>query len=167
MQRSPLQHGSGFTLFEALLAAVILAMAIAAIIVPFTAGAQNEQADARRTLATSLAQEMMEEVLSRPFEDPQGSSEPGPEPEEVSRDQFDNIDDYDGYFEAVGEVVNMDGQVVDDPAAVGLSRQVSATYVYVSGQDTSEPPTFIRVKVEVHYRGQAVVTLTRLVFKTS
>ena len=154
-----------FTLIEALLAAVILAMAIMAITMPFTVGAQNEQEDARRSLAVSLAQEMMEEILSKPFEDPDGHTYTcGPDPGEPWRSKFDNIDDYDGYTEASGNITSFDGEVVTTSASLDLTRHVTATYVYVSGQDTLEDPCFIRVVVEVRYRGNPVVTLTRLVY---
>jgi MSHA pilin protein MshD len=158
------KHGPAFTLIEALLAAVILAMAVSAIAMPFTAGAQNEQVDARRTLAVSLAQEMMEEILTKPFDDPAGVMTPGPEPGETSRNTFDNIDDYHGYTEPPGCITNLDGQFINTPASVGLSRYVTATYVYVSGQDTGQPPSFIRVSVVVKHRGLPLVTLSRLVY---
>ncbi len=164
MKRLRKNVGKGFTLIEALIAASVLAMAIAAITMPFTVGAQNELADSRRTLAVSLAQEMMEEILDKPFSDPNGASKPGPEPGETSRSKFDNIDDYDGYVEQAGEIADAFGVVNNEPASVGLSRHVSATYVYVSGQDSSEDPTFIRVTVEIHFKNQVVITLTRLVY---
>ena len=164
MRRFGGKTSSGFTLLEALISAVVLAMAITAITMPFTVGAQNEQADGRRTLAVSLAQEMMEEILAKPFSDPQDDSQGGPEPGESSRSLYDNIDDYDGYIESEGNIKDYNGVVIDEPAAVGLSRNVAATYVYISGQDTSEDPTFIRVTVEVKYRDQTTVTLTRLVY---
>ena len=153
-----------FTLLEALLAAAVLAMAITAILMPFTAGTQQEQVDARRTLAVNLAEEMMEEILAKPFRDPDGATSPGPEPGETSRSEFDNLDDYDGYTEPEGGVTSFDGGIVSDPAAVGLSRYVSAGYVYVSGQDTAEEPTFVRVCLVIKFRGSPVVTLTRLVY---
>ncbi len=149
---------------EALLASVVLAMAVTAIVMPFTVGAQNEQVDTRRTLAVSLAQELMEEILTKPFFDPDGDSNVGPEPGESSRQQFDNADDYDGFAEAVGQIKSFDGRVIDGPAAVGLARQASAEYVYVSGQEMSEDPTFVRVVVLVKYRGDTLITLTRLVY---
>jgi len=164
--RWPLRNpDGGFTLLEALLAAVILAMAITAITMPFTAGAQSQLEDARRTLAVNLAQEMMEEILAKPFADPQGASAPGPETGELSRALFDNIDDYHGYEEPAGAVADPYGQVINDPEAVWLSRHVTATYVYVSGQDVSAEPTFLRVQVEVRYKAQPVVNLTRLVYR--
>jgi len=159
----PRQHTEGFTLAEALLAAAVLSMTVAAILIPFTVAAVNQHADARITTATLLAEEIMEEILAKPFHDPNGPSLPGPEAGELSRSQFDNIDDYHGYAEAEGNIVSSGGVVCDEPAAVGLSRSVSGAYVYVSGQDASGEPNFIRVTVDVRYHGQPVVSLTRLV----
>ena len=158
------QSGGGFTLAESLLAATILAMAVTALTMPFTAGARNEQSDGRRTTAVSLASELMEEILSRPFNDPDGPSEPGPEVGEATRGDFDNIDDYDGYSETAGNVSSPSGSTSSDASANGLSRNVSASYVYISGQDTSAEPTFIRITVEIRYDGQPVTTLTRLAY---
>ena len=149
---------------EALIAAAVLAMAITAITMPFTVGAQNELADSRRTLAVSLAQELMEEILNKPFSDPQGASNPGPEADEHSRSEFDNVDDYDGFVDLAGNIADSAGTIIDEPASVGLSRQAFATYVYISGQDASNDPTFIRVIVEICYQDQVVITLTRLVY---
>ena len=161
----PVQHGGrGFTLVEALLAAAILAMAITAIVMPFTAGAQNEQSDARRILSASLAQEMMEEILTTPFYDPSGFFVPGPDADETSRALYDAIDDYHGHDEWEGQIASIEGEVIHDSAAVGLSRHVTTQYTYVSGQDPGEDPTFISVSVAVRYRGNPVITLRRLVY---
>ncbi|MDY6913941.1 MAG: prepilin-type N-terminal cleavage/methylation domain-containing protein [Planctomycetota bacterium] len=158
------KRSRAFTLLESLLAVVVLAMAVTAIIMPFTAAATNQQVDARRSLAVGLAQEIMEEILTKPFHDPQGSSSLGPEIGETSRTLFDNIDDYHGYTEDPGGICSFDGAIIDEPESVGLSREVTAGYIYVSGQDVSEDPTFIRVVVEVKYSDQPLVTLTRLVY---
>ena len=154
----------GFTLVEALLASAILALVIVSVTIPFTSASQNEQAGGRQTLATSLAEEMMEEILSKPFYDPNGYVTPGPDPGESSRGLYDNLDDYHGYSEAAGSIRNAAGDLCTDPLSYGLSRSVAAEYVYVSGQDTSGPPTFIRVTVTVSYRNQPVVRLVRLAY---
>ena len=150
---------------EALLATAILAMAIFAITMPFSTAAASEQLDGRQTLAVALAQEMMEEILSKPFDDPQGASTPGPETGETTRDKFDNIDDYHGYTETPGNIADANGTVITGAAAAGLSRYVTAQYVYVSGQPTGQPATFIRVVVEIRYNNTPLITLTRLVYK--
>lgn len=154
----------GFTLAEAMLAAVILTLAVTAMTMPFTAAAANEAVETRRTLASALAQELMEEILTKPFADPQGGMGVGPEVGESPRGGFDNVDDYGGYSEPAGEIVGATGQVVSDPVSQEFSRDTEAVYVYVSGQDTNDPPTFIRVTVTVKYRDSTVARLTRLVY---
>ncbi|HUS91850.1 MAG TPA: type II secretion system protein [Phycisphaerae bacterium] len=172
MPRTRQQHGGrrAFTLLEALLAATVLAIAITAVMLPFTAGLRTEAVEARQTLAVSLAEELIEEVLSRPFEEPgDGDDDPepaaafGPDPGETTRDTFSAIDDYHGYAEPAGAIRDPEGKLVDDPAAVGLSRHVTVAYVYVSGQDSGGDPSFMRVVVEVRHLGEPLVTLTRLV----
>lgn len=160
----------GFTLIEALMAAVILAIAVAAAIMPFTCGVRTQDVEGRQTLAVGLASDLMEEVLLRPFEEPFDSDdevEPvsrfGPDSGETSRWDFSAMDDYDGYEEADGGLLDHDGKRITDEAAAGVSRHVTVEYVYVSGQDVSEAPTFMRVSVEVRHNGTEVVKLTRLV----
>lgn len=161
------QAAKAFTLAEAMIASALLAASISAITLPFTASAHNQQDEARRTVALSLAQEMMEEVLSKPFRDPNGPSACGPESGETSRSLFDNLDDYDGFTEPAGQLIGLDGRTVTTPASTGLSRSVSATYVYLSGQSTGKPASYLRIVVTVSYRGEPVVRLTRLAYDLS
>ena len=64
------QFSTGFTLIEALMAASILAITVAAAIVPFTCGVRTQDIETRQTLAVGLAQDLMEEILLKPFEEP-------------------------------------------------------------------------------------------------
>ncbi|HUT02046.1 MAG TPA: hypothetical protein VM031_06300 [Phycisphaerae bacterium] len=170
MRASRRQDGKAFTLLEALLAATVLTIAITAVVLPFTAGMRTQVFESRQTLAVSLAEELMEEILAKPFEEPgDGDEEPelpaafGPEPGESSRENFSAIDDYHGYTEAAGTITDPAGDVLEAAAAEGLSRHVQVTYVYVTGQTPGDEPTFLRVTVEVRYRSEPMVTLTRLV----
>lgn len=152
---------------ESLLAAAILAMSITAITMPFTSAARNEQINARKTIATSFAQELMEEILTRSFEDPEPAwaRNPGPEPNEYTREDFDNIDDYHEYTDNPAETSALGSEITKHPGAAGLTRKVTAEYVYVTGQETSEEPDFIRILIEIRYREHTVVSLSRLVFQ--
>ncbi|MFW6133169.1 MAG: hypothetical protein ACOC8F_04675, partial [Planctomycetota bacterium] len=163
MDTAPPNRARGFTLAESLLAAAVLAMTVAALTLPFSAAARNAQVGTRRALATALAEDLMEEILAKPFLDPDEPGEPGPDSGEPSREHFDNIDDYHGYVESAGEITTSTGEAVTDDGADGLSRDVTAEYVYVSGQDSASDPDFIRVTVRVARAGDPLVTLTRLV----
>jgi len=160
------QAVGGFTLVEALTASVVLAVAMTAVTLPFASAARTEQDDLRRTLASALAEELMEEILTRPFLDPDGASVPGPEEGETSRNLFDNLDDYHGYAEPAGGILSGAGWAMNTAAATGLSRHATADYVYLAGQDTSAVPTFLRITVEVRYQGGTVAKMTRLALWT-
>jgi len=150
---------AGITVLEALLATVVLAAAAATVIMPFAAGARCTAEDARLTVAVDLAEALMEEILSKPFSDPNGS-----EAGETGRSNWDDMDDYNGYSEGQGQISSFDGVAVDDSATVNLTRQATVQGVYVAGQDTGEDPTFLRITVEVKYRGETVVELSRLAY---
>ncbi|MCY2924107.1 MAG: prepilin-type N-terminal cleavage/methylation domain-containing protein [Planctomycetota bacterium] len=157
----------GFSLIEAMIASTILAATVTAVSLPFTAGAQNEQDSARTTLAVALAEGLMEEILSKPFDDPAGNQTPGPEAAETSRSLYDNIDDYHNYSDPAGQIKDANGVVFTDPLATGVSRSATVEYVYLSGQSATQAATIVRVTVTVKYKTQVVSTLQRLVYKYS
>jgi prepilin-type N-terminal cleavage/methylation domain-containing protein len=164
-ERSHMRHDKGLTLLECLIAISLLAMCVIALTIPTNVTAGIELEDARRTLAGSLATEMMEEILTKDFDDPDGSTARGPEWDEYSRSRFDNMDDYHGYAEPAGAVLDMHGDAMIDPAGLLLSREVTVEYVYLPGQDISQPCTFARIKVAVTREGDALHTLTRLAYR--
>lgn len=151
---------SGFTLIEALLASVILTLVVGAILMPFTAGAQNAVQNAREVLAANLAQELMEEILSKSFNDPDGTNAG-----ETNRMKWDDMRDYNNFSESQGNIKNLNGEIFTDPLASNMSRTAKVESVYVAGQDTSNPPTFLRITVEVRYKGQVIKRISRLVYE--
>ena len=167
MRSRKIQFRRGMTLVEALMASTLLAMGASAVLLPFNIGAQSETEDARRTLAMHLARELMEEIISKPFDDPEGGGGRGPDSGESSRLYFDNIDDYDGYRdgygETISEIVGMKNQVIQGVAIDGLHRDVSVEYMHVSGQDLGDDPNFVRVEISMGYMGDNLLTLRRLV----
>jgi MSHA pilin protein MshD len=115
---------SAFTLVEVLIAAAILSFATLAIVQAVTAG-QAQTLDAlTRTRADALAEVLLEEVLSKPYTDPDGDTAFGPDPSEVSRDGFDAVDDFHGYSESAGALADQAGDAY--PAEYqGFDRSVS------------------------------------------
>ena len=152
----------GFTLTEAMMAVVVLAIAAASLLLPFMSGAAVRAEGVNRTLAARLAGDLMEQILRLPFHDPEGTNYIlGPE-----AGDFDNIDDYHGYTEPQGQVKDAAGAFFADSAYANFSRSVTCAYATVPPQpDESEPSKceFIRITVQVNYSGKQMATVVRLV----
>ncbi|MBT3199696.1 MAG: hypothetical protein HN350_07245 [Phycisphaerales bacterium] len=156
---------------EALLASTMLSMGASAVLLPFNVGAQTEQEDARRTVALYFARELMEEIIVKPFDDPQDAEGLGADAGESSRALYDNIDDYDGYEDgygkAIDQIVGVSKQTIDSLSTEGLSREVTVAYLYVSGQDSGGPANFVSVTVTMKYYDDTLLTIRRLVHNPS
>jgi len=149
-----------------MMATVVLAIAAAGVLLPFASGAKVRAEGLRRTLAAKLAADLMEEITTRPFHDPDGSVYDynlGPDTGETAAVDFDNIDDFHGYSESQGQIKDATGTAFTDPAYAKFSRDVSCDYVYVSQQSGEGEPNFIRVTVRVCYDGREIIAMNRLV----
>jgi Tfp pilus assembly protein PilV len=91
----------GFTLAEGLIASVVLAAAVVAISSSLMASYDQSRALEMNTMAVSTTRQLMEQILSRPFDDPDGASSLGPEAGEINSSLYDNLDDFDGYSDTV------------------------------------------------------------------
>jgi type II secretory pathway pseudopilin PulG len=138
------RHG-GFSLAEALMAVVVLGIAAAGLLLPFSTGAQLRAEGMHRTLGAELASDLMERIVWTPF------------------DQV--VDDYDGYTESEGQIKDAAGALFTDLNYARFSRDASCTYVYVPQESGAEDAIFILVTVRVYWSGENVVTANRLVSK--
>ena len=129
--RRKARHAAGFTLVEALIASAVLSFVVAAITQAIAAGHGQTHAALHAGRAVELGGAMLEEVLSKPWHDPDGESAPGPDDGEASRDDFDNLDDYHDYTEDPGELTDHIG------AAYGEHHQRFARAVRVSQHTVS------------------------------
>jgi prepilin-type N-terminal cleavage/methylation domain-containing protein len=137
------KHRKGFTLAEAMIATVVLGIAAAGVLLPFTSGAALRAEGKHRTLAAKLAGDLMEEIVNTQFEQ--------------------IITSYDGYTEPQGQVKDAGGMVFADSNYAGFSRDVSCAYVIMPGESGDGDLKFIRVIVRVYYRGGEIATISRLV----
>jgi len=127
------------------MALVILGMAAAGVLLPFSSGATAQAEGIHRTLAARLASDLMDQIVATPF--------------------TDVVSDWNGYAEAQGQVKDAAGVVFSDPLYRGFSRDVTCVAnIGVYPQTGLAPDSgFILVFVRVYDRGQPVVTLSRLV----
>jgi prepilin-type N-terminal cleavage/methylation domain-containing protein len=135
----------GFTLAEAMMATVVLGIAAAGILLPFTSGAAVRAEGVHRTVASKLAGELIEQIINTPFNQIVAS--------------------YNGYAEPQVQVKGAGGAVLTDPQYTNFSRNVSCEYVYVPQQGGTTEPIFIRVTVRVYCSGKQVASINRLVSK--
>lgn len=136
-------HPRGFTLIEAMMAVVVLAIAAAGVLLPFTSGAVLRAEGRRMTLAAKLAADLMEEIVASPYED--------------------IVTGYDGYSEPQGQVKDAVGVVFADSAYANFSREAGCQYVYVPQESGTAEPAFIRATVRVYYQGKQTAIVNRLI----
>lgn len=120
------ERSRGFSLVEALLASMILAFSAAAVSHALLSGHQLTDAALHHSRAMDLAGALMEEVLRLPYDDPDGSSNMGPESGETNRTLYDNVDDYHGFNQSVGAVTDVAGDLYE-PAYQDFDRAVTIT----------------------------------------
>lgn len=137
---------SGFTLIEATTAIVLLGLAAAGVLLPFSHGTTVQAEGARMTLAAKLAADLMERIIATPV------------------DQIVNLGDGHTDTEAQGQVTDAQGVTFTDAMYANFSRQVTYRYAYPYGVlEYSTPPDFVLVTVWVRYQGRGCATLNRLI----
>lgn len=129
----------GFTLAEATLAMVLLGIAAAGVLLPFSGGAAAQAEGARRTLGAVLANDLIERIAGTPY------------------DRI--VDTYDGWDEAEGQ------QGTGDSQYAHFSREATCVEVLVPQQSGDVLPNFILATVTVRYQGRPVATIQRLIGK--
>ncbi len=127
----------GFSLAEAMMAVVLLAMAASAVSLPFIAGANVRAEGARRTLAAKLAHDLLEQIVNTDFNN--------------------IIATYDGYYEPQGLVKNANGQVFTDPIYANFTRVATCTPAIVGNVN------LLWVTVYMYYNTEEMIHLSTLV----
>lgn len=129
MNHSPnFKRQRGFTMAEVLIASSVLSIAVLAIVDAVTTGQQTTYQAMHDLRGMALAEALMEEIQSMPYDDPDGGTEDvGPEDGESDRTDFDNADDYHGYSEDVGATTDVAG--VNYPSIYSkFGRSVTTVY---------------------------------------
>ena len=159
---------AGLTLAESLVAAVVLAVAVVGIMGPISASHHQSRAAEESSTCASLARQLMDEIAARVFVDPTDQSTTlGPEIDESTRAQFDNVDDFHGYRDssdgsAGDRIKAVDGTIVTLQTPGVFQRSVAVEY----RQTPAGPPVmsgdFALIRVVVQGEGGKRVVVNRL-----
>ncbi len=156
----------GLTLVECVLALTILPLAVTGIAFAVVSGQQQAAEALRQTHGMMVAQALMEEILSKPYADPGGSSALGPESGETSRSLYDNADDYHGFSESGGSLSTAAGVAL--PSSLqGFSRSVSCSTTTVTVASLSVSVAAVQITVTVTDSNGTLVALTRTLLQPS
>jgi len=136
---------AGFTLLEATIALVLLGMAAAGVLLPFSSGAAVQAEGLRLTLAAKLTNDLLERIIATPASE--------------------IVAAWDGYAEAQGQVKDAGGAVLTDPMYAQFSRRVTChDDVYMPQQSgPPQPSDYILVSVQTSYQGREIASLSRLI----
>jgi len=155
-------QNAGFTLTEVLVASAILAIVTLGIVHAVTAGQARTLDALKRSRAQALAEVMLEEVLSKPYEDPEGDPGFGPDLGESARADFDNIDDYHGYLESAGALTDQAAAAYAQDYQ-SLERSVAVVAVTNTVASLGGDHTGVQVSVSVNEPGGRVWTVEHFV----
>jgi Tfp pilus assembly major pilin PilA len=116
---------SGYTLAEAMIASVVLA--ICAVGIASVLGASYQQSAVRGNMGTamSLAQQLMEEISGKPLDAPASPDKPGWSSGVTDRRLYDTVDDFNGYTDVGSAIQTSDGTPVDLGDGGSYTRIVS------------------------------------------
>src|SRR5439155_22588203 len=104
---------TGFTLAEAMIASVLLAASVVGISATLAVSYKQNTVRGNSTTALALAQQLMEEISSKPFEITSGTNNAGWSGGQTNRALYDTIDDYNGYTDLASPITTADGTTLD------------------------------------------------------
>lgn len=156
-----------FTLIEATLSTVVVGIMLVAALSALGAARLGEQRLMLAERGLPLAEELMAEILSKAYSDPDGSSSAiGPDTGESAathRMNLDDIDDYDGW--SASPPVGADG--TEYTWYADWQRKVEVDWVEVANPETvaASDKGVKRIVVSVLYNGETVAELKTLRFQ--
>jgi MSHA pilin protein MshD len=144
---------------ESLICIIIVGVMLTAALRSVGASNTSQLRIANRAVAATLAQSLMDEILSEAYENPTAPTF-GPENGESTRASFNDVDDYNNWSEAPPK--NLDGTSMSNLA--GWSRSVSIAWVSPANLNaTSSTDTGIkRIIITVKRNSMPCATRTAL-----
>lgn len=160
----------GFSLAESLAASVVLAIAVLGVSGVLIAGSENARAVDDSAVCSSLARELMEEIIALPFAPPATGDVGGWSANNRNRFTYDNVADFKGYNDA-SPFDMLSGRSVSPQSGRLYKREVLFEYratpsgaaVNTAVVAPATPADFGMVTVRVLSSGGESIALTRLV----
>lgn len=155
-----------FTLAESLIAAVVLAAGVIGI--SSTVGVSYKQTRALQTnsSAASLAEQLMEEISAKPWNDPDSGTATAAD-REGDRTQYDNIYDYFDFNDVSIGLTTLAGDAVVTGGGERYTRTASVQYLSGPNGSPDSNGAFARITVTVTGPHGERAELKRVVARTN
>jgi len=124
------KQSSGFTLVEMIIAIVIIGVGLAGVLLAFNTTVKSSADPMIRKQMLAVAEEMLEEILLKPYTDPEGDAAPfntvaACDTAGAVRSAFDDVSDYLNY-QTTG-ICDIDGATVAGLATYGVQVVIDTT----------------------------------------
>ena len=127
------QVARGFTMIEMMVAIVVISVGIAGVMSAFSNSVRNSTEPTVRIQLQAVAEEIMEEILLKPYYAGTVATVTGCE-----RTAFDELSDYNSYSTS-NKICNVDGTAI--AALAGYSMSIAVTTGTLSGVTTAKKVT--------------------------
>jgi hypothetical protein len=150
---------SAFTLAEALIASVVLAISVVGIAAAMDCSSQQALATDQAALTTALGKQLLEEIAAKPFPIPGVTTNPGWLAGNHDRSAYDDAADYNGYTDST-PITTLSGAIINP----GGNYTRSVTFVQrINPSDTPGNGDFGLITVSVTGPSGATTLFSRIV----
>ena len=132
-----------------MIASVVLAASVIGISATLAASYKQSSLRGNTTTALALANQLMEEISSRPMELTSGTNQPGWSGGQTNRALYDTIDDYNGYTDLSSSITTSDGTTLDLGDGGSYTRSVTVQSNALPSGLTGTASDFMLVTVTV------------------
>lgn len=146
-----------------MIASVILAASVIGLAGVLAASYQQSAVRGNTATALALAQQLMEEIASKPLDLPvYVTNQPGWSSGQVDRRQYDTIDDYNGYVDVSGSIQTQSGAIVNLGDGGAYTRIVSVTPGAQPAGLTGPAGDFVEVTVTIQMPRSQELSISQL-----
>jgi type II secretory pathway pseudopilin PulG len=148
-----------FTLVEAMIASVVLAISVVGVVEALDCSSQQSMATDETAMTTGLGRQLLEEVAAKPFPIRGVTTSPGWLEGNTNRATYDDIFDYNGYTDTT-PITALSGAVIDPGGT--YTRAVSVTQ-RMNPSDTPGAGNFALITIRLTGPSGHTVVFSKLV----
>ena len=142
------RRSHALTLVEVMIAIALLQIVVLGISYTLATGEKHVEEANYSQRATRLAIDLIEEIVSKSYDDPDGAAILGIEIDELTRQQYDDMDDYNGHGERAGALTDFSATAYSSEYQVfSRTATVTSTSMTVSGLSHTTDGKYIVVTV--------------------